>query len=72
MSIDKLEEQRDKMLEELEGIQEVCDTLEICAKDDGCKTCKTNAQVKELEQKIEEVEDKIEELIQATEATEEE
>ena len=55
------------MLEELEGIQDVCDTLPECEKDDGCKTCKTNTKVEELEQKIEEIEDKIEELIQATE-----
>lgn len=67
MSMDQLEEQKEKMLEELEGIQEVCDTLPECQAEDGCKTCKTNAQVKELEQKIEEVENKIEELIQATE-----
>ena len=67
MSMEKLEEQKEKMLEELEGVQEVCDTLPECKAEDGCKTCKTNAQVKELEQKIEEIEDKIEELIQATE-----
>ena len=67
MSIEKLEEQKDKFLEELEEVQEVCDTLEACAKDDGCQTCKTNAKVEELEQKIEEIEDKIEKLMQAEE-----
>lgn len=67
MSMEKLEEQRDKMLEDLEGIQEVCDTLPACKEDDGCKTCKTKAKVEEFEQKIEEIEEKIEKLIQATE-----
>ena len=70
MSIEKLEEERDKFLEELEGVQEVCDTLEICQKDDGCKTCKTNAKVEELETKIEEIEDEIEKLTQAAEEEE--
>ena len=67
MSMEKLEEQRDNMLEDLEGIQEVCDTLPACQEDDGCKTCKTNAKVEELEQQIESIEVKIEELIQAAE-----
>lgn len=67
MSIEKLEEQKNEMLEELEKIQEVCDTLPECELDDGCKTCKTNSKVEELEQKIEEVEEKIEKLTQADE-----
>ena len=67
MSIDKLEEQKDKMLGDLEGVQEVCDTLPACQEDNGCKTCKTNAKVEELEAEIEKIEEKIEALIQATE-----
>ncbi len=67
MSIEKLEEQKEKMLEELEGFQEVCDTLPECELDDGCKTCKTNSKVEEVEQKIEEIEEKIEKLILADE-----
>ncbi len=67
MSIDKLEEQKDKMLGDLEGIQEVCDTLPACQEDNGCKTCKTNAKVEELEVEIEKIEEKIEALIQAAE-----
>lgn len=67
MSIEKLEEQKDEMLEELEKIQEVCDTLPECELDDGCKTCKTKTKVEELEQKIEEVEENIEKLTQADE-----
>ncbi len=63
MSSEKLEEQKNKLLGELEEIQEVCDTLPECELDDGCKTCKTNAKVEELELKIEEIEEKIEELI---------
>lgn len=67
MSIDKLEEQKDKMLGDLEGIQEVCDTLPACQEDNGCKTCKTNAKVEELEVEIEKIEEKIEALTQEAE-----
>jgi len=67
MSIEKLEEQKEKMLGELEEIQEVCDTLPECELDDGCKTCKTHSKVQELEQKIEEIEENIEKLTQADE-----
>lgn len=70
MSMTQLEEQKDKFLEELEALQEVCDTLEKCALDDGCKTCETNKKVEDLEVKIEEVEVKIEKLIQAEEEEE--
>jgi len=62
MSIKELQEQVDNLLEEMEGVQEVCDTLEICSQDDGCVTCKTNEKIKALEQKIEELENKVEEL----------
>ncbi len=63
MSIEELEDQKDKLLEELETVQEVCDTLEICSEPDACLTCETNKKVEELEQKIEEIEEKIEELM---------
>lgn len=62
MSIVEIQEQVDKLLEELDDLQEVCDTLEICSQDDGCATCKTNEKIKALEQKIEELENKVEEL----------
>ncbi len=62
MSIKEIQEQVDKLLEELDDLQEVCDTLEICSQDDGCATCKTNEKIKALEQKIEELENKVEEL----------
>ncbi len=71
MSIEELQEQVDKLLEEMEGLQEVCDTLPQCQEDDGCATCKTNEKIKALEQKIEELENKVEELTGEEEEEEE-
>lgn len=63
MSIDKLEEQKEEILEEIEALEEKCDTLPICEEDDGCETCETYQKIEDLSAKVEEIEDKIEELM---------
>lgn len=63
MSIDKLEEQKEEILEEIEALEEKCDTLPICEEDDGCETCDAYKKIEDLSAKVEEIEDKIEELM---------
>ncbi|MFX1479461.1 MAG: hypothetical protein ACFFCI_15110 [Promethearchaeota archaeon] len=63
MSIDKLEEQKEELLDQIEALEEKCDTLPICEEDDGCERCQTYAKIEELSAKVEELEDKIEELM---------
>ena len=65
-----MQEEVDKLLEEMDGLQAVCDTLEICSQDDGCETCETNKKIKELEEKVEVLEDKVEQLMGAEEEEE--
>lgn len=63
MSIEELEEQVDKLLEERDELEEVCDTLPQCAEDNGCETCNTYKKIAEIDDKIEELEEKIESLM---------
>jgi hypothetical protein len=63
MSIDKLEEQKEELLDKIEALEEKCDTLPICEEDDGCEKCETYAEIESLSEKVEELEDKIEELM---------
>ena len=49
MSIVELQEQVDKLLEEMDEVQEVCDTLPQCEEDDGCATCEINKKIEEQE-----------------------
>jgi prefoldin subunit 5 len=63
MSIDKLEEQKDELLDQIEALEEKCDTLEICEEPDGCERCEAYEKIEELSAKVEEIEDKIEELM---------
>ncbi|MFX1496467.1 MAG: hypothetical protein ACFFBH_02965 [Promethearchaeota archaeon] len=63
MSIEELEDQVEKLLEERDKLEEICDTLPQCEKDDGCETCETYKKISDLDDKIEELEDKIEELM---------
>ncbi|MFW9773325.1 MAG: hypothetical protein ACFFFB_13100 [Candidatus Heimdallarchaeota archaeon] len=62
MSIEELEDQVEKLLEERDKLEEICDTLPECEEDDGCETCKNYEKISELDDKIEELENKIEEL----------
>lgn len=63
MSIDQLEEERDKILDEIESLEEKCDTLPICEEDDGCDRCEAFKKIEALSAKVEEIEDKIESLM---------
>jgi prefoldin subunit 5 len=63
LSIEELQDEVDKLLEEMDEVQEVCDTLPQCDEDDGCATCETNEKIEALEEKIEALEDKIEKLM---------
>jgi len=67
MSITKLEEEKDEILDQIEALEEKCDTLEICKKDDGCKSCEAYTKIEDLSTKVEELETKIEEMTQAEE-----
>ena len=63
MSIDKLEEERDTILDDIEQLEEKCDTLPICEEDDGCEKCETYKKIEDLSSKVEEIENKIESLM---------
>ncbi|MFX0032884.1 MAG: hypothetical protein ACFE8E_06135 [Candidatus Hodarchaeota archaeon] len=63
MNIEELEDQVEKLLEERDKLEEICDTLPECEQDDGCETCKTYKKISDLDDKIEELEEKIEELM---------
>jgi prefoldin subunit 5 len=63
MSIEELEEQVEKLLDERDKLEEVCDTLPKCEEDDGCDTCKNYEKIAELDDKIEALEEKIEALM---------
>jgi peptidoglycan hydrolase CwlO-like protein len=63
MSIGKLEEQKDELLDKIEALEEKCDTLPICEEDDGCERCKTYAEIESLSEEVEELENKIEEIL---------
>ena len=68
MSITELEEQKDKLLDQIEALEEKCDTLEKCQEDGACKKCDAYAKIEGLTTKVEELETKIEEMTQAEEA----
>ena len=63
MSIEELEDQVEKLLEERDELEEICDTLPKCEEPDGCETCETYDKIAKLDEKVEELEDKIEELM---------
>jgi predicted transcriptional regulator len=63
LSIEELEDQVEKILEERDKLEEICDTLPQCEEDDGCKTCETYKKIAELDGKVEELEEKIESLM---------
>jgi hypothetical protein len=71
MSVDKLEEQKEELLTQIEGLEEKCDTLPICEEDDGCKKCEAYQKIEDLSAKVEEVENKIEALMGDREEEEE-
>ena len=63
MSIEELEDQVEKLLEERDQLEEICDTLPKCEENDACETCETYRKIAEIDEKVEELEDKIEELL---------
>ena len=63
MSITELEEQKDKILDQIEALEEKCDTLEKCQEDGACEKCEAYAKIEGLSTKVEEIETKIEELM---------
>ncbi len=63
MSIEELEDQVEKLLEERDKLEIICDTLPKCEENDACETCETYRKIAELDEKVEELEDKIEELL---------
>ena len=71
MSIDELQEQVDKLMGEMDVLEEVCDTLPHC-KEESCETCETYKNIEKLNLKIEELEEKIESLMGEDEEEEEE
>ena len=62
MSREELEEQVEKLLDERDKLEEICDTLPKCEEDDGCDTCENYKKIAELDDKIEALEEKIEAL----------
>ena len=72
MSIDELQEQVEKLKDEMDVLEEVCDTLPLCKEDDGCDTCETYKKIDKLNLKIGELEEKIESLMGEDDEDEEE
>ncbi len=63
MSIDDLQEQVEKLKLDMDALEEACDTLPQCQKDDGCETCETYKKIDALNDQIAELEEKIESLM---------
>lgn len=63
MSIEDLEEQVEKLLDERDELEEICDTLPKCEEDDGCDTCENYKKIAAIDDKVDELEAKIEELL---------
>ncbi len=63
MSIDDLQEQVEKLKNEMDGLEEVCDTEDRCKEDDACEKCETYKKIDDLNDKIGELEEKIESLM---------
>jgi len=61
--MEELEDQVEKILEERDKLEEICDTLPQCEEDDGCETCETYKKIAVLDDKVEELEEKIESLM---------
>ncbi len=63
MSIDKLQEQIDKLQDDREELEGNCDTLDICKEDDGCSKCDVYKKIEALDERIEKLEEQIEDLM---------
>ncbi len=63
MSITELEEQKDGLLDQIEALEENCDTEEKCQEEGACNKCETYAKIEGLSTKVEEFETKIEGLM---------
>jgi len=63
ISIDDLQEQVEKLKDEMDILEEDCDTLPKCQEDDACETCETYKKINILNEKIEVLENKIESLM---------
>ncbi len=72
MSIDKVQEEVDLLLDERDKLEVKCDTLPECEQDDGCNTCETYKKIAEFDAKIAELEEKIESMMQEEEEDEDE
>ena len=72
MSIDELQEQVEKFKDEMDVLEEVCDTLDLCKEDDGCDKCENYKKIEKLNLKIGDLEEKIESLMGEDEEDEEE
>ena len=64
MSITELEQEKDELLDQIEALEEKCDTLEICEEDNGCDKCEAYAKIEAISAKVGEIETKIEEMTQ--------
>ncbi|MBD3339987.1 MAG: hypothetical protein GF353_12810, partial [Candidatus Lokiarchaeota archaeon] len=67
MSVSDLENQIEKLLDQRDKLEEKCDTLPQCEKDDGCETCEVYKKISEIDDKIETLEEKLEALTEEEE-----
>ena len=65
--VEKLQEKVDAIQDDMENLEEKCDTLDICQEDDGCSKCKTYQKIEELNAEVEQLEEKIEAILSAEE-----
>ena len=67
VSITELEEQKNQLLDQIEALEEKCDTLDSCKDDGACDKCEAYTKIEGLSTKVEDLENKIEELTSADE-----
>lgn len=63
MSIEKLELQVEKLMDNRSELEENCDSLPQCSDPNGCATCKIFKQIEQIDEEIEKLEEQIDKLM---------
>ncbi len=67
MSIEKLEKEIEKLMDERDALEENCDTLPQCKDEHGCESCEIFENIEKIDEKIEQLELKIESMMEEEE-----
>ncbi|TXT65852.1 MAG: hypothetical protein BAJALOKI1v1_360016 [Promethearchaeota archaeon] len=60
MSVEKLEKQIEKLMDERDALEENCDSLPQCQDENGCDSCEIFEKIEKIDQQIEDLEEQIE------------